>query len=264
MVRVLSWNVERAFGDPRRCCQLVRKIIRLKPDIGFFPEAYLVETGHCLDEAQLKQAGYVCMHIPYGTVEAGEPVYFLFIHQRDLAVNVRLAHSHCRHVCIAEITTPNGLLRIVCLHLDHRSEEARLAMLDALHVERLFENLVGTVFVGDFNAMPRGWRRWLLQHKISSFLAERLPLRELRSLAAQLRSTATGRVMTRLLEEYSLTDAIRQPTIKPHRWLPCAIVQLDYVLHNGLANVTWCQMIKSLLTDHYGAFCFVHLRSKHS
>ena len=254
-MQVLSWNVERAFGDPRRCFQLVRKIIRLNPDIGFFPEAYLTTTGHCIEEALFEQAGYVCTHIPYST---DEPVFFLLIHRRSLAVSVRLAYAHCRQVFVIDVTTPDGLLRIVCLHLDHRSEDARLAMLDALYAEKLFEGPVGTVFVGDFNAMPSGWRMWLLQHRVCEFLVQRLPLSELRALAAQLRSTATGRVMARLVDEYRFMDVIRRPTIKPHRWLPVAVVQLDYVLHNAFAKVAHCKLIKSLLTDHYGALFSVH------
>ncbi len=249
-MKIATWNVEGRLsrfaqesmrGSPE---QIIREIERLDADVLFLPEAFDKSRpveDHIL--SMIDELEYAKFEASYDDI--GDRQYAATINPHMMLLSrvplqsskiVRLGGS--RNAVLAQVDEPQTgkSLRIICVHLDDRSETNRIKQVNDL-VPLIKSSNVPTIVMGDFNAMHK---ESLSARVLRTFLVKRAvrhwPHARSKDIMHRLLEMATGDTMSRILGQTKLIDidSKMRPTTTPkmrgQEWMPSVrMVQIDHM-----------------------------------
>jgi len=255
MVKYLSYNTLASFGDTKRKDALVQFVKTESPDVAFFAEAYREDGDFSVVESSIKSLEKLGYAVTQGLTDLvdtrSDRTGFIGI------VRPELGEGSCmpigvRQGFLAKIKDPTSGEQIISggVHLDDRTEEARLLQISALPA-----NL--DTLMGDFNAMHRSTpiaKALRLAYPITQTFPEVNPdfavttslFKRMISMGQRLTRMADGRTLTALEEEHRLRDAdsAMQPTIH-------GIAQLDHIVTSDRIKTSNYHVHRNIrLSDH--------------
>lgn len=240
-LKIASWNIEgrlsayatRGRGTPDK---IIDEIERLDADVVILPEAYDKSIGVSdVIEKRIEDLRYEHIYdVEYQ--QAGPPRMHLAVDEPYLRVMSRLAFDkteiirpgNLRNMADVTVTDPDTgkKLRIIGVHLDARSEAARLRQGDGL-IELANRSTHEMVMQGDWNDMYSDSKlaRFMRSYTFR-LIAQSFPNDILSDFLLRSSDMAFGRVLENLVEQTTLRDVDpkHQPTSTPrvrgYEWLP--------------------------------------------
>ena len=249
-MKIATWNVEGRLsrfaqesmrGSPE---QIIREIERLDADVLFLPEAFDKSRpveDHIL--SMIDELEYAKFEASYDDI--GDRQYAATINPHMMLLSrvplqsskiVRLGGS--RNAVLAQVDEPQTgkSLRIICVHLDDRSETNRIKQVNDL-VPLIKSSDVPTIVMGDFNAMHKeSLSARVLRTSLVKRTVQHWPHARSKDIMHRLLEMATGDTMSRILGQTKLIDidSKMRPTTTPkmrgQEWMPSVrMVQIDHM-----------------------------------
>jgi endonuclease/exonuclease/phosphatase family metal-dependent hydrolase len=259
--RIASWNIESRGSDYEAdkrgtAAHILRGIQQLNADILVLPDAFAGEAAPVFD-AGMREQGYGWRDVLYGDegrdwtlshtgVESGMRVATRW--EIVDVEEVRWGMSR-RRMIVMMVRNPasGGLLRVIGMHLDDRTEEHREEQIKGMAGYLNSIDEVPTIAMGDFNAVHGSdLRARFLGSTFMRWMARNIPSRtvpppgdfadDIRGFAMRGTDMMSGRALRQLEERTNLRDLDPKhratATLKLHglHWLPSwRILQLDHM-----------------------------------
>ena len=229
-------------GAPER---ILKEIEGLNADVLFLPEAF--DTARPIETrilAALDKLGYTKFEAPYDDIggrryAATIDPHMMLLSRIPLRSSkiVRLGGS--RNALLTQIAEPETgkSLRVICVHLDDRSEANRIKQVNDL-VPLINSSGSPTIVMGDFNAMHKeSLPARALRTSLAQGVVQYWPHTRSKDIMCRLSEMAIGDTMSRILGQTNLKDVdlkmrpTTTPKMRGQEWMPSIrMVQIDHVL----------------------------------
>jgi endonuclease/exonuclease/phosphatase family metal-dependent hydrolase len=260
-IKVASWNLESRGSDYETAkrgttAHILEGIERIDADVMVLPDAFAEQAAPAFD-ARLHELGYDWHDVLYGDEgrnwslshtgkESGMRVL-----SRFEIIDIEEVHwgKSQRGMIVMVVRDPSsgGLLRVIGVHLDDRTEDYRESQIKSLAEYYQHAKAMPTLAMGDFNAVHgNDIKSRLLGSKFMRWAARNIPSRavpppgdfadDIRGFAMRGTDMMSGRALRLLEQQTNLCelDSKHRPTatLKLHglMWLPSwRILQLDHI-----------------------------------
>lgn len=259
-IKVGSWNLESRLSGYEKSGRgtaehILQGIERLNADVLVLPDAFAGEPAVGVDE-RLREMGYQWHDVLYGDKgrnwslsHTGKESGMRVLSRLEIvdSEEVQWGRSERRMIMMLVRDPEGGVLRVVGVHLDDRTEEHRESQISDMATYLENAEPLPTLAMGDFNAVHGSdLRARLLGNRFMRWTARHIPSRivpppgdfadDIRGFAMRGTDMMSGRVLRLLEQKTNLRDLDPQhratATLKLHGlvWLPSVrIMQLDHV-----------------------------------
>lgn len=260
-LRVASWNLESRLSGYEKSGRgsaehILRGIEELDVDVLVLPDAFSERVAPGVDD-RLRELGYKWHEVLYGTEgrnwslsHTGKESGMRVLSRLEIVdvEEVRWGMSRSRMIAMTvRHAASGGLLRVIGIHFDDRTEEYRESQSNGLADFVNDSQVLPTIAMGDFNAVHGSdVRARLLGSRLMRWTARNIPSRtipppgdfadDIRGFAMRGTDMMSGRALKLLEERTNLRDLDPRhkatATLKLHglHWLPSwRIMQLDHM-----------------------------------
>jgi|GEM_PF-682639 len=260
-LRVASWNLESRLSGYEKSGRgsaehILRGIENLDADVLVLPDAFSEKVAPGVDD-RLRELGYKWHEVLYGTEgrnwslsHTGKESGMRVLSRLEIVdvEEVRWGMSRSRMIAMTvRDAASGGLLRVIGIHFDDRTEEYRESQINGLADFVNDSQVLPTIAMGDFNAVHGSdVRARLLGSRLMRWTARNIPSRtipppgdfadDIRGFAMRGTDMMSGRALKLLEERTNLRDLDPRhkatATLKLHglHWLPSwRIMQLDHM-----------------------------------
>lgn len=260
-LKVGSWNLESRLSGYETSGRgtaehIIEGIKNLDADALVLPDAFSENVASGVDE-RLHELGYEWREVLYGTEgrnwslsHTGKESGMRILSRLEIVdvEEVRWGMSRSRMIAmVVREAASGGLLRVIGIHMDDRTEEYRESQIDGFADYLNDTEALPTIAMGDFNAVHGSdLRARLLGSTFMRWMARNIPSRtvpppgdfadDIRGFAMRGTDMMSGRALRQLEKRTNLRDLDPKhratATLKLHglHWLPSwRILQLDHM-----------------------------------
>lgn len=259
-IKAGSWNLESRLSDYEKSGRgtaehILQGIEQLDADVLVLPDAFAGKVAPGVDD-HLRDMGYQWHDVLYGDLgrnwslsHSGKESGMRVLSRLEIVdvEEVQWGLSERRMIVMVVRDPDGGLLRVIGVHLDDRTEEHRESQIGDMTAYLENAEQLRTLAMGDFNAVHgNDMRARLLGNKFMRWIARHIPSRsvpppgdfadDIRGFAMRATDMMSGRALRLLEQRTGLRDLDAKhkatATLKLHglEWLPSVrIVQLDHI-----------------------------------